>query len=853
MDKHQGWVASWVLTLLVWLVFTWPLPRHLFTGIPSSATNVEQGGPRAMIQGDHLQVLYTFWLTADMLSGKTPIGYDLYQFNAGDDEQRRTMGIDELPFSLVFTLAYWIGLGNGAFAWNAMVFVALWLSFLFTWRLVRRYVQSPWQATLIALLAVAFPYRWSALAGGSPLGYAMTWVPMLMYGVDGIVRGRSFRRGLAAGLAVLFAYWNDAHAIFFSLLLLPPWALVVLTHDKEMEWNNWRYWVRMVRAALPLVAAVAAVAWFGYRHQHELHATTIIRPQRDLREVLLFSPRPAGLWTWRGTGQEGAVYLGFLLPVTLGIGLLAGLYLLTRNVRRQWREFLSLILLAIGITGIVLLALGPRGPAQGRLFEIVRRWIPPYAMIRQPAKIFCLLPPLAAVAVALSLDNLRQLYRLGMIRVLFPTVLPLLVLLEYAPQVRMSVCLLDRDQPAYKAVADDAWARGEAPRALIVPLWPGDSSWASLYQHYVSLYRIRMVNGYQPAVPQLYLDDVYRRWGSVNIGLLSEAQLDELLRRRIHYILLHEDAFPEKVSYFPVAFTLRRLLHHPRLELLQQGMNVWAFRILRQPRERPPVVAEWNRFFPVMQYELEWSPDARGHTAESPSSSGSRYVRLPPESPGVSIPWFDHLEAPEASLWVRARGEARLRVSGRRDNGVETEVRIEIQERSWHWIAIPCDRLEGSERMEVVFRAEEGTVDLDLATYVSGPPLRLAPGETLTLPAPLFFHAGHTDLEAMSVRLRKRYEPADAIFYGPRMPFLDRGEYRIALEIESPAREGTFLGSYRLDLHGERTPELPVIAGRPTQAVDLAYEDRNLPWTLEYKYSRAADVDVRRVVITRLR
>ena len=37
--------------LLVWLLFTWPLPRHFSDGVPSSSQNVERGAVRTMI--DH--------------------------------------------------------------------------------------------------------------------------------------------------------------------------------------------------------------------------------------------------------------------------------------------------------------------------------------------------------------------------------------------------------------------------------------------------------------------------------------------------------------------------------------------------------------------------------------------------------------------------------------------------------------------------------------------------------------------------------------------------------------------------------------------------------------------------------
>ena len=50
---------------------------------------------------------------------------------------------------------------------------------------------------------------------------------------------------------------------------------------------------------------------------------------------------------------------------------------------------------------------------------------------------------------------------------------------------------------------------------------------------------------------------------------------------------------PEQISIVAVTKTvevdtIKNLLEHPQLELLKQGENVWAFRILDEPRKRGP-------------------------------------------------------------------------------------------------------------------------------------------------------------------------------------------------------------------------------------------------------------------------
>jgi hypothetical protein len=66
-DSRRGlpgwvWIGGLVLlagaTLLLFAVFSWPLPRFARQGIPSSAQNIEQPAWRSSIPGDHLQLLY---------------------------------------------------------------------------------------------------------------------------------------------------------------------------------------------------------------------------------------------------------------------------------------------------------------------------------------------------------------------------------------------------------------------------------------------------------------------------------------------------------------------------------------------------------------------------------------------------------------------------------------------------------------------------------------------------------------------------------------------------------------------------------------------------------------------------
>ena len=81
MTNARRLLLTLLVTLSVATLFTWPLPTLVTDGIASSGRNVEQPPARAMIAGDHLQLLYQFWLFGDMLRGHTPFWHNVYEFN----------------------------------------------------------------------------------------------------------------------------------------------------------------------------------------------------------------------------------------------------------------------------------------------------------------------------------------------------------------------------------------------------------------------------------------------------------------------------------------------------------------------------------------------------------------------------------------------------------------------------------------------------------------------------------------------------------------------------------------------------------------------------------------------------
>ena len=280
------------------------------------------------------------------------------------------------------------------------------------------------------------------------------------------------------------------------------------------------------------------------------------------------------------------------------------------------RAALAGLLLGAATVFLFFLALGTNGPCDALPLRAVRKLVPPFRMVRQPLKSLCLLPTFYAAFFALAWSSLRALApllrraaaplalsrlaagqrdraadsaaealrrpprgRRAFLHALPAAALVLVVFLSASRGMRTGVCLLPGPDPAYAAAVADAEARGLVPRALVLPIWPGDSSWSSVYQYHAMRAGLRMLNGYASVTEPQYVDRVFRRFETMTEGDFTDDQYAALRKTGVTCVILHEDAFPAKVSPFPFGATLRRHLANPRLRLLSHSSGAWAFAV----------------------------------------------------------------------------------------------------------------------------------------------------------------------------------------------------------------------------------------------------------------------------------
>ena len=804
--------------LLLWAATAWPLPRLFSEAIPHTNLNPEPQTVRPIASGDHLQLLYHFWLGLDAFTGHSPFFHNVYEFNLGDDTARLQPDLYYMPFSLLYAAI--APLAGHAAGWNAAGLASVLLGVLFTGLLARRFSPSLPAVWLATLIAAAFPYRWITLFTGSPTGFAMAFPPLLFYGLDRAIRDRSASGGLLAGLALFFSYTTDLHVFYFSALASPFFTSLsfVRTTPSPREWPAAAR--RSVLPLLPFVLlAVAAVAVSMLMSRHL--AGSVMAAGRTIGEISSYSPPLAGLVSTTRAGMANHAYVGIPFFTLFTASLLGWLFAYPRHEKS---DVIAVTALVAAVAGVILLALGANAPWDGLPIRAARKLVPQYSMIRQTVKIYGLLPTLIAPLLALLFGGLFS-NRCLILRRTFMTlafILCLWTLTQFLAQTSPGFCRLPRTNAAYEAVAaDDTANAGRPAHALALPLWPGDSHWTSLYEYAVMLSRVRLVNGYAPAVPAGYFEDVFKKYESLNQGYATDEQLDGLLELGVRHLVLHANVFPEQVSPFPAAATLRALTGHPRLALLADDGQTFAFRILpKHPVEHVPH-ANWDADLFAAARQWSWEPPL-----EIPNGQTSRLLLRAPVSPAPNLRYLLRLgaESTQPLLVPPGSGEAASvthPVAGLPD---------------WLQAELPGP-LGGN------VSAISGAVVLEHALVTAGEwPAPDENGALRVAPA-LLFHLGHSSPGQEAVSFDPETVPGGRVLHGPNLPF-PPGVYDVALSYSAQGAESP--GIFRvLSLPGDQVLAETELAPGRTECVFPALAVGAAPLRFEFHYAAKEPVVLR--------
>ena len=853
--------ASLALTLGVCLLFNTPLFRYFGNSIPCSPRMTGMERRQHMVPGDSLQLLYEFLLLKDSLFGPTALFDNPYEFNAGSGADRHEPSCYSMVFSLAFALL--AALAPAAAAWNMVFLLTLWLTAFFAWRLAERYTDTPALHAMAAAVAILVPYRFMALCGGRPTGFAAAWVPLLLLGLDRFVRDAGFGGACAAGLALFFMAMGDIQTFFFAALAAPAWCIVPLAKGMSRETFRWP-WLR-ARMAPALVLAFACGISFMVIKATTRFGDSLVSKGRALSEIGLFTPHAEGLVNAAAPGISAQIYLGWPLAA---IVFAAFVFLLLRLAARPGpglaRNVAVFIIMSAAVFLVVALALGPFGPFGSRLFVFARSHVPYYSMLRQTAKICALLPAFLPLLLVAGFHGALGPRPRPAAAWLAAALAAGALAADYQRLFRPMACELAGPSPAYAALVADSLGRGEAPRALAVPLWPGDHHSGSIYQYFAVTHRVRMLNGYRPTVPRAYLESVFRPFESLNHGVAGDEQMDSLLARGVRHIVFHEELYSERIAPFPGCLALDRLLGHPRLALLAQDNTIRVFSILpkQAARKAAPDIKPLN---PILMPRLPVFTDnlatCRVDFAAAPGTALARFAALKEPGAWLETPEIPLAYPPAARWLVRARGSGSLAVAALNRAGPgqpadaaanEPHATWTLAAGDWEWQTLPAaidPPPFGAARLRVELL--EGSADVDAIVLAAGAPWEFPPGGKLSWTAREAFHTSESVPETGEVLVKSGRTREGAVLEAIHWP-LEPGRYRVTLRYSSrePAMR---LGGFVLEGRGLEPEFTHADVSSTNSSVTIdATQTARMPLTATLHYAGRGNFTAESIEIERL-
>ena len=325
---------------------------------------------------------------------------------------------------------------------------------------------------------------------------------------------------------------------------------------------------------------------------------------RTLQEVRRHSPHFSDLFKRVNYKSENFIYLG-VFPLLLT--LFSFLFCFAKGRLEEKRTYNSkIIILFYLLTFLVAIFLSP-GPNlcwRYSLYRVACKFIPYFKYPRASGRIIVFGYLSLSILAGFGLMWIQNL-RLGKrIKFTIFTILLLGILIDYSPARPVGISLLpQKKNEVYSLIKKDIGSQ----RLLELPIWPGDSSWSSLYLYYITKTHAKVINGYSATVSKKYVKDIFIPLYYLDFGEMRKEEYSLLKELNVKYIIFHAEAYPYKVSSYPPSFAVENLKNSRYIELVKQEDPLWLFRLLDTPGQSQEQVFSQSSVMGTL-YEAERLP-----------------------------------------------------------------------------------------------------------------------------------------------------------------------------------------------------------------------------------------------------
>ncbi len=201
-----------LLMVILAVISTYPIINYFDMAVPFGSFLGEINWNRS---GDHMQLLYWFWLVKENLLGHVPFGTNPFEFNML--VANPLPGINSFPMSLVYVLFSPLGI---VAAYNCTILSTYVLTGVFMYLLVKQYGGSKTGALFAAVIFTLAPARINGLTGGNIYAYLFFCFPLTLYFLERGIRSKKSIYGILSGCGVLMLSRMEPHLTYYFLLFL---------------------------------------------------------------------------------------------------------------------------------------------------------------------------------------------------------------------------------------------------------------------------------------------------------------------------------------------------------------------------------------------------------------------------------------------------------------------------------------------------------------------------------------------------------------------------------------------------------------------------------------------------------